>query len=194
MVGGLTLVSLCTADDRHRILQLVYINSGPGGRPKIQAYPGDSVFSIKRSIEDNYGIDTCYQNLYLGSTQLVDSRSLVDCGIKNGSALNLVTRSDPSPRSNLLVGGLEDFMNLKVDKPVIYLFPPASTSDIHVQLSLVPVWTFSALYPPVKVKSQGTNGADIGETVTWVVDATPDGTLFDKGTSREVTYLFWEAR
>ncbi|KAG9080764.1 hypothetical protein FS749_007900, partial [Ceratobasidium sp. UAMH 11750] len=31
------------------------------------------------------------------------------------------------------------------------------------------------------------------QSVTWFVDAEPDGALLDQRTSREVTYLFWEA-
>ncbi|KAF8603244.1 hypothetical protein BDV93DRAFT_544910 [Ceratobasidium sp. AG-I] len=78
-------------------------------------------------------------------------------------------------------------------KPVIYLFPPQSQRDVHVRLSLVDSWNFSALYPPTSIKPGPTTSPRLAQSVSWTVDASPDGTLLDKGTNREVSYLFWEA-
>lgn len=75
-------------------------------------------------------------------------------------------------------------------KPVIYLFPPSPTLNIHVQLCLIGSWSFSALYPPTEITRCG---PDANETVAWTVDAKSDGMLFDHATRREVAYLFWEA-
>ncbi|CAE6412651.1 unnamed protein product [Rhizoctonia solani] len=38
------------------------------------------------------------------------------------------------------------------------------------------------------------NAKSLGESITWIIDAQSDGTLWDQVTGREVTYLFWEAR
>lgn len=103
---------------------------------------------------------------------------------------------------NQTVGGLgmedEDEFYLGIEqrggKPVIYLFPPQPQQDIHVHLSLVDSWTFSALYPPTPLKTGPTANPRLGQSVSWAVDASPGGTLLDKGTNREVSYLFWEAQ
>ncbi|KLO11501.1 hypothetical protein SCHPADRAFT_905930 [Schizopora paradoxa] len=72
-------------------------------------------------------------------------------------------------------------------KPVIYLFPPQFLAEVNVQLSLVPTWSFSALYPPTSIDEGGT------QAVSWDVSATPDGTLKDKSSDLSISYLFWEA-
>ncbi|QRV96151.1 polyubiquitin-C [Ceratobasidium sp. AG-Ba] len=76
-------------------------------------------------------------------------------------------------------------------KPVIYLFPPTPTLDIRLELGLVESWSFSALYPaaPILTPVSTTHG----QSVSWTVDAKPDGALFDRHTQREISYLFWEA-
>lgn len=79
-------------------------------------------------------------------------------------------------------------------KPVIYLFPPHREQNVHVRLSLVESWEFSAVYPPSAIESGATTNPHLGQTVSWTVDAHPNGTLFDKGCNREVSYLFWEAQ
>lgn len=75
-------------------------------------------------------------------------------------------------------------------KPVIYLMPPAG-SDIEasVKLSLIPEWEFSAVYPAVATKRTPTGG----KSVEWNVHASSDGTLLERNTGLEVSYLFWEA-
>lgn len=79
-------------------------------------------------------------------------------------------------------------------KPVIYLFPPARMLNIQTKLCLVKSWKFSAIYPLASIHSNKSANDSIGESVAWIVDANPDGTLFDHETGREVTYLFWEAQ
>ncbi|KAF8603245.1 hypothetical protein BDV93DRAFT_442837 [Ceratobasidium sp. AG-I] len=78
-------------------------------------------------------------------------------------------------------------------KPVIYLFPPYHQQDIRVHLSLVDSWNFSALYPPSDIMPGPATNPRLTQSASWTVDASPDGTLLDKGTNREVAYLFWEA-
>ncbi|TCD66901.1 hypothetical protein EIP91_000740 [Steccherinum ochraceum] len=80
---------------------------------------------------------------------------------------------------------------LKGGKPVIYVWTP-QPQQVLVNLSLIPQWEFSALYPvapiiPTKT-IQGT-----GQSATWDVATRDDGTLLDKATGLEVSYLFWEA-
>ncbi|KAG9079764.1 hypothetical protein FS749_008251 [Ceratobasidium sp. UAMH 11750] len=65
--------------------------------------------------------------------------------------------------------------------------------NIRVRLSLVNTWEFSALYPPAPIMFETFQNIDNAQSVTWNVDAKPDGTLFDHRTGRKVSYLFWEA-
>lgn len=61
------------------------------------------------------------------------------------------------------------------DKPVIYLYPEEET-DVDVKLFYN--GTLTCTYP------------EYGDG--WSVTARPDGTLIDKATGREYSYLFWE--
>lgn len=63
------------------------------------------------------------------------------------------------------------------DKPVIYLYPEVPT-DVSVKLDVNGKLTFT--YPAY------TDG--------WKVTAYPDGTLVDRATGKEYSYLFWESR
>ncbi|TCD66903.1 hypothetical protein EIP91_000742 [Steccherinum ochraceum] len=76
-------------------------------------------------------------------------------------------------------------------KPIIYVWTP-QPRQVSVNLSLIPQWEFSALYPVAPIIAtkniQGT-----GQSATWEVATRDDGTLLDKATGLEVSYLFWEA-
>lgn len=76
-------------------------------------------------------------------------------------------------------------------KPVIYLIPPSQTTiSATVSLTLVPQWSFSAVYPTTPSKH-----APTGEQhITWTVQVRIDGTLVDVPSGAEVAYLFWEAQ
>ena len=63
-----------------------------------------------------------------------------------------------------------------VRKPVIYLYPTAST---RVNVTLDYAGTLTSTYPAYPVDG-------------WCVDAQPDGTLTDPDTGREYYCLFWE--
>ena len=76
---------------------------------------------------------------------------------------------------------------MKGGKPVIYLFPPSPLPSVNVALSLVPEWTFSALYPlaPITCTKYG------GFSTTWTVSAASDGTYVELSTGTPLSYLFW---
>lgn len=65
---------------------------------------------------------------------------------------------------------------------------------MNVRLSLVPSWSFSALYPSTPIQSTRQKRCEgDAQTVSWAVSAKPNGTLTDKASNLEVSYLFWEA-
>ena len=87
-------------------------------------------------------------------------------------------------------GEVADLIQLqRGGKPVIYLFPPSALPSVQVDLTLVPEWTLSALYPVAEIH-RGKGGKS---TTSWTVSASPDGTLVDKASSLSLSYLFWEA-
>jgi hypothetical protein len=79
-----------------------------------------------------------------------------------------------------------------VRKPIIYLYPPISLSDVNVELHLAPSWHFSAIYPPPQTPLQS-GEHQTAQSLTWAIAAEPSGTLVDKTTGTEVSYLYWEA-
>lgn len=79
-------------------------------------------------------------------------------------------------------------------KPIIYLLPPSGvTISANVSLSLVPAWSFSAVYPFTPTKKSLSTGGD-GEHIEWDVHVKPGGEMLDKATGTEVACLFWEAQ
>ncbi|KAF7293238.1 Ubiquitin family protein [Mycena chlorophos] len=75
-------------------------------------------------------------------------------------------------------------------KPVIYLRSPTEL-DATVEVSLVHDWSFSALYPVVPTKSP--KSSRLHQCAEWQVRTALDGTMVDKRSGAEVSYLFWEA-
>ena len=79
-------------------------------------------------------------------------------------------------------------------KPVIYLYPPSRLQDVIVDLFLTSSWSFSAVYPSPQTASVPSGENQIGaQSLTWAIEAEPDGKLLEKTTGVEVTYLYWEA-
>ena len=62
--------------------------------------------------------------------------------------------------------------------------------DASVELSLVPRWSFSGIYPVTPIKS---GRAGMGETVSWRVRVHPEGHLTELSTGLDIAYLCWEA-
>jgi hypothetical protein len=65
---------------------------------------------------------------------------------------------------------------------------------------LIETGTISAVYPPTPVTmyrseyGQNKQRKEDWERVTWNVDAQPAGSMVDKATGLEVSYLFWEGK
>ncbi|KAI0750107.1 hypothetical protein C8Q80DRAFT_672621 [Daedaleopsis nitida] len=100
----------------------------------------------------------------------MDGRTLSDYDIRNKASIYLIAR---------LRGG----------KPVIYLFPRIHLPHATVTVTLTPEWSFSHIYPIVAAKALN----ERKQAITWSVSADSDGTLVEKDTGRELSYLFWEA-
>ena len=77
-------------------------------------------------------------------------------------------------------------------KPVIYLYPPSSLTDVTVELALTSSWRFSAVHPP-PMTTVPPGEPHTAQSLTWTVAAEPNGTLVDKTSGMEVSYLYWEA-
>ncbi|KAI0826000.1 hypothetical protein BC629DRAFT_41264 [Irpex lacteus] len=129
----------------------------------------DTVADLKHRIQNVEDVQPCSQVLTFNSRQLEDHRLLRDYGIPSGTSIDLT-------------------LKLKGGKPVIYVFAPRPLENVSVTLGLTLGWSFSAVYPPTSVTHHGSE-----EKVQWNVDVAKDGTLLDKATSLEVSYLFWEA-
>lgn len=137
------------------------------------AYANDTIADIKSMIHAGEGIPPETQRLIFNHTELEEQQTLSHYRVQTGSTIYFLCR---------LRGG----------KPVIYLLAPAPIPNVHVQLSLVNSWKFSALYPPATINTS--TPCQNGQTVSWTVDAKPGGTLFDHGSEREAAFLFWEAQ
>ena len=99
-------------------------------------------------------------------------------------------REAPQTPPFLLSGG--EFRHVSGRKPVIYLFPPSILPNVTVELLLTSTWSFSAVYPPPQ-SSIPPGERETPQSLTWAIAAEPSGTLVDKTTGTEVSYLFWEA-
>ena len=86
-------------------------------------------------------------------------------------------------------GDTVDFqIEQKGGKPVIYLYSPSEVTAT-VKLSLVPAWSFSAIYPVVPIGSDASGE----QKLEWKVTTKADGTLREHNVGVDVAYLFWEA-
>jgi hypothetical protein len=131
------------------------------------------VSTIEAKLSNEHGTPIGEHYARFDGVRLDQRLTLADYGIQAGETLDL-------------------FIEQRGGKPVIYVYPLAPTPNVRVQLSLVKAWSFSALYPSIPIDTPA--ASNLGQSVTWTVDATPDGTLFDHGVEREVAYLFWEAQ
>jgi hypothetical protein len=136
---------------------------------------GKKISDLYEIIDANSGYSSSNSRLTFGGQFLDVDQTLTNYGVSSGDAVMVMPGPGPAPR-----------------KPVIYLYPPSSLSHVAVQLSLASSWRFSAVYP----QPQSTTTPDehqSNQSLTWTIAAEPDGTLVDKTTGTEVSYLFWEA-
>ena len=148
----------------------IFVKTLTGKTITLSSDIGDTVAGLKGRIQDKEGIPPDHQRLYFAGEELLEDEYLLsDYGIKPNSTLDLQ-------------------LKLRGGKPIIYILSPNTLSNVSVSLSLASAWSFSALYPSADIANN--NGM---ETVQWIVRTSPDGTLLDKHTGLQVSYLFWEA-
>ncbi|KAF7291457.1 hypothetical protein MKEN_01489100 [Mycena kentingensis (nom. inval.)] len=149
----------------------ITVKTVTGKHLSIAATANDTVDHLKVKIQDKEGTPPDQQRIRFRGRHLMDDETLQGCGLQTGSIVHLELR---------LRGG----------KPVVYLRAP-KVMDATVRVSLVPEWSFSAIYPVAFVEKP--EGSALHHAVSWSVRVRADGTLVDKGTGTEVSYLFWEA-
>jgi len=134
---------------------------------------GKPISYLLPMIQARTGVPPDQIRLIFAGKQLILDWTLADYNIPSGATLHSVLR---------LRGG----------KPVIYLYPPTSLPNITVNLLLTSAWHFSAVYPSPQTTIPSSENQPI-QGLTWEVAAEPDGTLVNKSTGTEVSYLYWEA-
>jgi hypothetical protein len=134
---------------------------------------GKKVSRIYELIDPQYGYSAHNSSLSFWNMSLNNEQTFSDYGIVAGDTIQLERE---------LVGA----------KPVIYLYPPSSLAGVTVELALTSSWRFSAVHPPPKTTIPP-GEPHKAQSLTWAVTAEPNGTLVDKTSGMEVSYLYWEA-
>ena len=134
---------------------------------------GKKVSRLYELIDPKLGYSASNSSLTFGSTYLNNDWTISDYGIVSGDTI---------------------FLNpeMLIRKPVIYLYPPSSLADVTVELALASSWRFSAVHPPPRT-TVPPGEPHTAQSLTWAVAAEPNGTLIDKTSGTEVSYLYWEA-
>jgi hypothetical protein len=135
---------------------------------------GKKVSRLYELIDPEIGYSASNSKVSFGSLSLNNEWTFSDYGIVSGNTIQL----------NL---------EMKIAKPVIYLLPPSSLADVTVELALASSWRFSAVHPPPRT-TVPPGEPHTAQALTWTVAAEPDGTLVDKTSGMEVSYLYWEAK
>ncbi|KDQ61777.1 hypothetical protein JAAARDRAFT_122756 [Jaapia argillacea MUCL 33604] len=135
------------------------------------------LYFLTHVIEQHEGTPASWQRLTLDGKRILDTDpgTLASVGIKNHSVLELSIV--PIKR--------------RAKKPVIYIYPPKEM-EVSVEVELKGAWEFETVYPVVPVEKALTGGRK-GERILWEVVARRDGTMTEKGTGLEISYLYWEA-
>jgi hypothetical protein len=125
------------------------------------------VHTVILAAAQKLGIDSKTLRAFYNGERIKPTDTFVSRGMENGHEVDIYPER---------LGG----------KPVIYLYSPLDI-DVSVTLSLTPEWRFSALYPLVPMTRIGE------EHIQWNIRTHQDGSLTEKNTGLDVSYLFWEA-
>ncbi|KAH8977065.1 hypothetical protein EDB92DRAFT_1958976 [Lactarius akahatsu] len=134
---------------------------------------GKKISRLYELIDPKVGYTASNSKFIFGNSYLNNERTFSDYGIVSGDTILLNPGSRPR-------------------KPVIYLYPPSSLADVTIELALASSWSFSAVHPPPRT-TVPPGEPYTAQSLTWTVAAEPDGTLVDKISGMEVSYLYWEA-
>jgi hypothetical protein len=134
---------------------------------------GKKVTRLYELIDPQYGYSAYNSTLSFRNIPLNNEQTFSDYGIVAGDTVKLE-------------------QEMMIRKPVIYLYPPSSLADVTVELALTSSWRFSAVHPPPKTTIPP-GEPHTAQSLTWTVTAEPNGTLVDKTSGMEVSYLYWEA-
>jgi hypothetical protein len=141
---------------------------------------GKKVSRLYELMDPKLGYSASNSMLSFANSPLNNERTFSDYGINSGDTILL----NPTPPQNL--------QQVMCRKPVIYLYPSSSLADVTVELALTPSWRFSAVHPPPRA-TVPPGEPHTAQSLTWTVAAEPNGTLVDKTSGMEVSYLYWEA-
>ncbi|KAK0429995.1 hypothetical protein EV421DRAFT_1939495 [Armillaria borealis] len=97
------------------------------------------------------------------------------------------TEIGPEHRYRLPAYNIDDLLDVRVGKLVIYSFSPLPLNAV-VRLSIIKSWSFSAVYPDVPIKS-----SESGQSIEWNINTREDYTMTDLETGARISYLVWEA-
>ena len=92
----------------------IFVKTQRGKVITLDVEPSDSIQTIKSKVEDKEGIPSDQQRLIFGCQQLLDGRSLSDCGISRECTIYQARR--------LAGGGFDPFKFNKMDRPIIGKF------------------------------------------------------------------------
>jgi ubiquitin len=158
------------AQTLERSMMQIIISDLCGRETTLQVASSDTIKAVKDKYQEKAGSPPDEQRLIYMRQELEDNRTLRDYGIPDQSVVHHV---------RVLRGG----------KPVIYISSP-TTVHAQVSLQLKPAWSFSAIYPTTKIKSE----EDGGQEILWDVMVKPNGILTDVASGSEISYLYWEAK
>ncbi|KAF8264817.1 hypothetical protein EI94DRAFT_1737581 [Lactarius quietus] len=143
---------------------------------------GKKVSRLYELLDPKLGYSASNCMLSFGNSPLNNERTISDYGINSGDSVLLNPTTVPSSQARVVYAR----------KPVIYLYPPSSLADVTVDLKLMSSWRFSAVHPPPQ-STVPPGEPHAAQSLTWAVAAEPNGTLVDKTSGMEVSYLYWEA-
>jgi hypothetical protein len=143
-------------------------------------HPSTTIKDIKTLIETQHNVPIALQKLDLLGQPLGDRRTLEQCDITNGTAVNLTL-------------GLRQSMIYLTGRSYVRLsksnvqHTPNGTQNIKVQLSLNRAWELSVIF-----HSSGYLSRDFIQSMSWTVDASSNGMLHNHDSGIDMPCLFWD--